>query len=308
MITVLHDDNEENATLALQLLGQPVRSGRGDGAHQGLLVSHQPAAAPSQPQQAKSRLVDFCVGVVDATKGMRELVRQEESSRRGQMASAEPEGVARGAKASPRLLPVVAQLAAAWSAAGDLMLVQELAPRAWNALKDFPADILAKVRNRRLYREYLNAAVTELLGLLDLAWAQRPAAVEVTLAQTAEVQLEILLNLPPGTERLRLVILQRLEHGLKEECYAADARRGGRAAGGPSDGNQAADGTRQQPPAGAPGAANAGQPQGAAPDSLVEVLGRRYREYVIDSARMQGRGRPCAGVQVSHAGIFRGLG
>jgi len=168
---------------------------------------------------------------------MRELVRQEESSRKGQMAGTEPEGVARGAKASPRLLPAVAQLAAAWSAAGDLVLVRELAPRAWNALKDFPADILAKVRNRRLYREYLNGAVSELLGLLDLAWAQRPAAVEVTLAQTAEVQLQILLNLPPGTERLRLAILQRLEHGLKEECYAADARRGGRAAGGPSDGN-----------------------------------------------------------------------
>jgi hypothetical protein len=87
---------------------------------------------------------------------------------------------------------------------------------------------LARVRNRRLYREYLHGAVAELLGLLDLAWAQRPAAVEVTLAQTPEVQLQILLNLPPGTERLRLAILQRLEHGLKEECYAAEARRGGR--------------------------------------------------------------------------------
>jgi hypothetical protein len=46
---------------------------------------------------------------------------------------------------------------------------------------------------------------------------------------------------------------------------------------------------------------------GAAP-TLVEVLGTAHREWVIDAARMQGKGGPNAAIQVSHAGILRLLG
>ena len=44
------------------------------------------------------------------------------------------------------------------------------------------------------------------------------------------------------------------------------------------------------------------------PTSLLDVLGIKHLESVIDSSRMQGRGRPNADVQVCHAAIFRGLG
>jgi hypothetical protein len=42
------------------------------------------------------------------------------------------------------------------------------------------------VKNRRLYRKYLCGAVSELLNLLDIAWAQQPVVVDVQLYQTAE--------------------------------------------------------------------------------------------------------------------------
>lgn len=59
---------------------------------------------------------------------------------------------------------------------------------AWNVLRNFPDDMLSRVRNRRLYRLYLSGVVSELLRLLDLAWSpQYQALSEVTLAQTAEI-------------------------------------------------------------------------------------------------------------------------
>ena len=102
------------------------------------------------------------------------------------------------------------------------------------------------MRNRRLYRKYLCGAVSELLNILDLAWSRAPAIFDTKLCQTAEMQLSILHNLPPGTEQLRLTILQRLEGGL-----AAEVRRGGgRINPAPPDGSQGADAGRQQSQAG----------------------------------------------------------
>ena len=75
-MTVLHEDNEENAEMALNILSQPVYAARRDGAPQRLLISYHPAGSMPPPS-----LVDFCLGVIDATKRMRELVRQEESWR-----------------------------------------------------------------------------------------------------------------------------------------------------------------------------------------------------------------------------------
>ena len=104
--------------------------------------------------------------------------------------------------------------------------------------------------------------------------------------QTAETQLRILRNLPPGTEELRLSILQRLQVGLE-----AEVRRD----------------ARQQQPQMNPATGQPQMPTGPA-TSLLDVLGLRHLESVIDSSRMQGRGRPNADVQVCHAAIFRGLG
>ena len=128
-----------------------------------------------------------------------------------------------------------------------------LAPKAWEVLRGFPEELLPKepvklselpknrVRNRKLYRKYLTGVVGELLAILDLAWSSRPPIIDITLCQTAEVQLRILLNLPPGTEDLRHSILQRLEGGL-----AVEAKRGVRAGGGAPDGGPGAEGARPQ--------------------------------------------------------------
>jgi len=42
--------------------------------------------------------------------------------------------------------------------------------------------MLSKVRNRRLYKQYLTGVVSEILAAMDLAWAQHPPLWEVTLA------------------------------------------------------------------------------------------------------------------------------
>ena len=76
LMAILHEDNEENAELALQILSQPVYTARRDGAPQGLLISYHPAGSMPPPS-----LVDFCLSVIEATKRMRELVKQEESWR-----------------------------------------------------------------------------------------------------------------------------------------------------------------------------------------------------------------------------------
>lgn len=166
---------------------------------------------------------------------------------------------------------------------------------AWGVLSHFPEDMLSRVRNRRLYRLYLSGVVNELLRLLDLAWSpQYQALCDVTLAQTAEIQLRILSNLPPGTEELRLSILHRLDNGLNAERAPA--------AGGAPDGNQGPDGARGQ------GAHGPGQAPADQAPTLTQVLGAQHLDSVIDASRMQGRGRPSAEVQVCHAGIFRALG
>lgn len=226
LVTVLHTDNEDNAEAALRILSSPTYASRRGGL----------------PAEAAVGLKEFCVGLIDATQLLLDPIRQEEGYRHGQSASTRPEGLGLASRAPARLLPAVTGLAAAQAEAGETALLRALAPRAWIALQSFPGELLSRVRNRRLYRQYLNGAVAELLALLDLAWAQHPAAVDTTLAQTAEVQLQILLNLPPGAERLRLSILQRLEGGL-----AAEVRRGAaRIGAGPPEGNQATDGSRQQ--------------------------------------------------------------
>ena len=176
--------------------------------------------------------------------------------RHGQIVSGSSENLEPAAKAPARLLPGVTRLAAVLNEAGDVALLRALAPRAWAALQNFPDDILLHVRNRRLYRKYLCGAVLELLNILDLAWSRQPAIVDTKLCQTAETQLSILHNLPPGTEQLRLQILQRLEGGLAGEIR----RGGGRLGGAPPDGSQGADAGRQQSQAGHSLNAASGQP------------------------------------------------
>ena len=223
-MTVLHTDNEDNAEAALRILSSPTCASRRGGL----------------PAETAESLKEFCISLIGATQLMLDQIRQEDGYRHNQSAGTKPEGMGPANRAPARLLPAVTVLAAAQAEAGEPGLLRALAPRAWSALQDFPGELLSRVRNRRLYRQYLNGAVTELLALLDLAWAQHPAAIETTLAQTAEVQLQILLNLPPGAERLRLSILQRLEGGL-----AAEVRRGAsRIGAGPPEGNQAPDGNR----------------------------------------------------------------
>ena len=133
--------------------------------------------------------------------------------------------------------------------------------------------MLQTVRNRRLYRLYLSSVVTELFALLDLAWAQNPPTFDVPLSHTAGVHLHILMNLPPGTEKLRLSILVRLEAGLAAEAKAR-AGGNGRPGGAPGEGNQAADSSRG--PSGPGGSAPGGQPAGSV--GLIDELGTRNRE------------------------------
>jgi hypothetical protein len=141
-------------------------------------------------------------------------------------------------------MPALVRLTTMQMEAGEPTLLQALAPAAWVALQTFPSELLAGVKNRRLYWKYLHGVVSELLSLLDLAWAQLPDVLPVTLAQTAATQLQILANLPPGTERLRLSILQRLEAGLAAE--AASRRGAGRMAGAPGEAGQGSEAQRQQ--------------------------------------------------------------
>jgi hypothetical protein len=83
-------------------------------------------------------------------------------------------------------LPLINKLINVQNEAGDNYLLRSLAPIAWQALANFPEEVLNMVKNRRLYRKYLCGAVSELLNLLDIAWAQNPVAVDVQLYQTAE--------------------------------------------------------------------------------------------------------------------------
>jgi hypothetical protein len=68
-------------------------------------------------------------------------------------------------------LPHVVKIATLRLEAGEPALVRRLAPRAWEALRRFPEDMLARVKNRRLYNKYLTGIVAESLALMDLAWA-----------------------------------------------------------------------------------------------------------------------------------------
>lgn len=292
---LLHVDQPRNAELALRLLCAPSLAAR--------------ALGPLQ--QVMESLRSYCAGVVAASQAApAAVVRPEEpESRAAQTAgrgvhSRDP--TAPAAATSTRLVPAVVRLATVQLEAGEPALLKAVAPRAWQALKSFPADVLPQVRNRRLYWKYLHGVTAELLAVLDLAWKQHPQALEVTLAQTAVVQLHILGNLPPGADKLRLSILQRLEAGLAAEVRDGQARRGAlRVGGGPGDANQGGEGSRQQPNV---GQGLPGQAPGGSSPTLTEVLGTTHREWVIDSVRMQGKGRPNAAVQVGHAGIFRILG
>lgn len=106
---------------------------------------------------------------------MLELVRQEQSQHAGPASESE-----RG-QAPAKVLSLVARIVAAQSDAGDATLLRAIGPVACTALEGFPEDILSQVRNRRLYRVYLKGVIGELLGLLDLAWASNPPAIETSL-------------------------------------------------------------------------------------------------------------------------------
>lgn len=75
----------------------------------------------------------------------------------------------------------MARIVAAQSEAGDATLLRSIGPAAATALEGFPEDILSQVRNRRLYRLYLKGVIGEVLGLLDLAWAANPPAIDPPL-------------------------------------------------------------------------------------------------------------------------------
>ena len=155
-MTILHTDNEENGETALRILGSPAYAGQREG----------PLAEVMEP------LTTFCVSLVESTNLMLEPIRQPEGVRQSQVASGQPEHLEAANRAPARLLSGVARLVAAQNDAGDVALLQALAPRAWTALRGFPDDALHTVRDRRLYRRYLCGAVQELLGLLDLAWSR----------------------------------------------------------------------------------------------------------------------------------------
>jgi len=155
-MTILRTDNEENGETALRILGSPAYAGQREG----------PLAEVMEP------LTEFCQSLVDSTNLMLDPIRQPEGLRHGQVASGQSENLEAANRAPARLLSGVARLVAAQSEAGDVALLQTLAPRAWTALRGFPEDALHTVRDRRLYRKYLCGAVGELLGLLDLAWSR----------------------------------------------------------------------------------------------------------------------------------------
>lgn len=152
------------------------------------------------------------------------------------------------------------------------------------------------MKNWRLDRQRHCKVLGELLAILDLPQGERYC----TPGQLAKEQLWILQYLPPGTEALRLDILRRFEQGL-----LAEAGRGGyQGPNGAGDSNtMQQDGARAQDPT-----AGGQSPVVTERTPLGEVLGKKYLDSVIDSGRMQGRGRPCAEVQVSHAAILRALG
>lgn len=105
----------------------------------------------------------------------------------------------------------------------------------------------------------------------------------------------ILECLPPGSESLRLDILRRLEQGIGRSGYPSSQ--------GDAANQMMQDGSRPQD-----------SNQGGQDSQINErtplwmVLGHKYIDIVIDAGKMQGRGRPCAEVQVSHAAILKTFG
>jgi hypothetical protein len=76
-------------------------------------------------------------------------------------------------------LPLVNRLISAQNEAGDNQLLRALAPIAWSVLDTFPDEVLTMVKNRRFFRKYMSGAVSELLSMLDIAWAQHPPVIEI---------------------------------------------------------------------------------------------------------------------------------
>jgi len=58
---------------------------------------------------------------------------------------------------------------------------------------------------------YINKGIGELLKILDRAKLERYENVQISSNMNLEVILRILVNLPPGTESLRLALLKKVE-------------------------------------------------------------------------------------------------
>lgn len=275
-MSVLRQDREENAEQAMKVirsLAAPAQATR----HRVLLQLSQQIASACQP---------FVQGPRPGEDGA------QHPGARSDFVPNEPYGPI--TRCSVRLIPLVGEFISSRSEAGDFGPYKLLAPCAWAELKAI-RERISSARSWRLDRQRDCKVVGELLAILDPAQGERLHSPGLL----AKEQLSILQHLPPGTESLRLDILRRFEQGLQ-----AEAGRGGYAgANGAADANaMQQDAARAQDPTG-------GQsPVVTDRTPLWEVLGKKYLDAVIDSGRMQGRGRPCAEVQVSHAAILRALG
>jgi hypothetical protein len=180
----LRPEPDENCELALRILSMDMYARR----------------RGSPLAQLTSELKRCMAGIISSSPQMLSHTRPPEDRHpRDPQTGADP-----GRHAT--MTPIISRLVTLQAeAANDTSLLHAIAPAAWGALESFPEDALAKVRDRRLYRQYLEKVVAELFKLVDLAWQNN--ALGVSVAQTAAVQLKILANLPPGTEDLRLSIL-----------------------------------------------------------------------------------------------------
>lgn len=64
---------------------------------------------------------------------------------------------------------------------------------------------------------FINKGIGELLKILERAKLERYDSVQISSNRYLEVILRILVNLPPGTESLRLTLLKKVEQVLQVE-------------------------------------------------------------------------------------------
>jgi hypothetical protein len=195
-------ENIDCLELALRVLASPPYSSRRGGPLRSVV----------------DRLIPLAVGLVGSTQAVQALTTLPEPVQHQDILSNTPVYAGDGGRApATALLPLITRITTLQQEAGESTLLEAIAPRAWHAIESLPSAMLAQVRDRRLYQQFLTGMVAELLAILDLAWASQTPPLETTLAMAAGAQLQLLANLPPGTEKLRLSILQRLEAGLGAE-------------------------------------------------------------------------------------------